>query len=181
MLPAFGVAPKFNRPARKSWLATLSVLATNPATSTFAPCPTMMPAGFPSHTEGSLAMTRLRTLLLADAWLNRVVSFAPMEKLFQLMMAPFVLLTVSRLPDWLKLALPLITCGPIGLDQACALAKQAEIAATIMRLRLEKRVLVSSGMVYPLRLAAKYCHLTDIRQKQILRFAQNDKIQDVHG
>ena len=76
-------------------------------------------------------MTRLRTLLLAEGWLKRVVSFAPMEKLFQLMMVPLVLLTVSRLPAWLKLALPLTTWGPVGLDQAGALTKQAAIAAAI--------------------------------------------------
>ena len=108
-MPAFGVAPKFRRPARKSSLRTLSVLAMNAATSMRAPWPTMMPAGFTSHTrplelrvpsstDGSLAMTRLRTLLAAEAWLKRVVSPAPMEKLFQLMMAPGELVTVSSLP-----------------------------------------------------------------------------------
>ena len=60
--------------------------------------------------------------------MKRVVSFAAMEKLFQLMMVPLVLLTVSRLPAWLKLALPLTTCGPVGLDQAGALTKQEAIA-----------------------------------------------------
>src|SRR5487761_2778259 len=149
MLPAFGVAPKFRRPARKSSFLTLSVLAMNPATSMRAPCPTMIPAGLtnhtfplelsvPSSTEGSLASTRLSTLLLAEVWLKRVVSFAPIEKLFQLMMVPLVLVTVSRLPAWLKLALPLTTCGALGLDQAGAETKQAEIAAAIRRLRARK-------------------------------------------
>ena len=96
------------------------MLATNPATSMRAPWPTMMPAGLISHTrplelsvpritEGSLARTRLRTLLEAEAWLKRVDSPAPMEKVFQLMMAPLLLVTVSALPFRAKLALPLTT------------------------------------------------------------------------
>ena len=81
----------------------------NPATSMRAPCPTMMPAGLTSHTrplelsvpsstEGSLASTRFKTLLAVEVWLKRVVSLAPMEKVFQLMMAPLLLVTVSSLP-----------------------------------------------------------------------------------
>src|SRR5450830_849367 len=142
MLPAFGVARKFRRPARKSSFRTLSVLAMNPATSIFAPWPTMMPAGLTSHTrplelsvpsstEGSLVITRFRTLLAAEVWLKRVVSFAPIEKVFQLMMAPLLLLTVSSLPACAMLALPLTAWGPVGLDHAGAEVKQAEIATTI--------------------------------------------------
>src|SRR5487761_2759402 len=78
----------------------------------------------PSSTEGSLARTRFNTLLAAEAWLKRVVSFAAMEKLFQLMMAPLVFLTVNRFPAWLKLAAPLTTWGPTGLAHAGAVLKQ---------------------------------------------------------
>jgi hypothetical protein len=47
----------------------------------------------------------------------------------------------------LKLALPLITCGAVGFDQAGAEAKQAVIATTIRRLRAEKAGKLVLGMM----------------------------------
>ena len=129
-------------------MVTFIVLEMNAATSTRPPCPTMMPAGLishtrpfelsvPSSTEGSLPSTRFSTALLAEAWLNRVVSPAPMENVFQLMMAPLLFVTVSRPPFCAKAAVPLTTCGAVGFAQVDSEAKQAAIATAIRRLRLD--------------------------------------------
>src|SRR5471030_2269232 len=72
-----------------------------------------------------------------------------MEKVFQLMMAPLLLVTVSRLPAWAKVALPLTIWGAVGLDQAGAEAKQVEMAATIRRLRAKNRVVLLLDMIHP--------------------------------
>ncbi len=83
-LPAPRLASNLSRLARKSPLVTFSVLATKAAASMRAPAPTKMPAGLtsqtrplevrlPRMTDGSLASTRLRTLLDAEGWTNRAV------------------------------------------------------------------------------------------------------------
>jgi hypothetical protein len=70
-----------------------------------------------------------------------------MEKVFQLMMAPLLLVTVNTLPACAMLALPLTTWGPVGLAQAGAVLKQAEIATTIKRLRAENAEILFLGMM----------------------------------
>jgi hypothetical protein len=55
--------------------------------------------------------------------------------------------TVSSLPACAILALPLTTCGPVGLDHAGAVVKQAEIATTIRRLRVENGADMFLGMM----------------------------------
>ena len=62
--------------------------------------------------------------------MKRVVSPAPMEKLFQLMMAPLLLVTLSTLPLWAKVAEPLTTVGANGSADTVA-AKQADIAVAM--------------------------------------------------
>ena len=46
--------------------------------------------------------------------MKRTLSFAPTENVVQLTMAPLPLVTVSALPFWEKLALPLATTGKVG-------------------------------------------------------------------
>ena len=75
-------------------------------------------------TEGSTPTTRLSTELAADCWIKRVTSLCEIEKPCQLMMAPGVLVIVSRLPCWLKSALPLTTAAPVGF--AIAVSTETE-------------------------------------------------------
>ena len=87
-------------------------------------------------TEGSLASTRLRTLLEAEACSKRVVWPAPMLNCCQLMMAPLLLVTVRTLPACTMAAVPLTTCAPTGRAKASAEAKQAAIARHDKRRRM---------------------------------------------
>src|SRR5258706_4603767 len=59
--------------------------------------------------------TRLSTAELAEDWTKRVISFTPIEKLCQLMMALALFVTVSVLPELAKPALPELTEPPVGL------------------------------------------------------------------
>src|SRR5260221_12405423 len=59
--------------------------------------------------------TRLSTAELAEDWTKRVISFTPIEKLCQLMMAFALFVTVSVLPELAKPALPELTGPPVGL------------------------------------------------------------------
>ena len=67
--------------------------------------------------EGSPPVTRLRTWLWALCCTKRVVSFVLMEKPFQLMMVPGVLVTVSVLPAGGKVGSPVHDhwCGRVAL------------------------------------------------------------------
>ena len=125
-----------------------SVLATKPAVSTRPPGPTKMPAGLtsqtrpldvrlPRMTDGSLASTRLSTLLEAEGWTKRVVCPAPMLNCCQLMIAPLLLVTVRTLPTWLMRAEPLTTWAPTGSVWASKStdAKQAATARQDRRCR----------------------------------------------
>jgi hypothetical protein len=141
MCPAFviafasGVGPKRSLPVRKSASMMLSVDATRPAVSMWAPAPNTMPFGLirktrplelsvPRIAEASPLTTRLSTALAAFCWMNFVVSPAPIEKPCQLMMLPGVFVTVRTLPWLLNVAWPWVTTGPTGLAQARAGAKQ---------------------------------------------------------
>ena len=73
----------------------------------------------------------LSTALEADCWMKRVISFAPIEKLFQLIIAPGVLMIDSRLPCWVMVALPATTVGLTGLASAPFAAKQEATASAI--------------------------------------------------
>src|SRR5258706_2608287 len=59
--------------------------------------------------------TRLSTAELAEDWTKRVISFTPIEKLCQLMMALALFVTVNVLPELAKPALPELTEPPVGL------------------------------------------------------------------
>ena len=74
-----------------------------------------------------MPVTRFRTALEALCWMKRVASVAPMEKLCQLMMAFGLLVMVSVLPCWEKVAWPLTTAGPVGL--ACTTPPKADATA----------------------------------------------------
>ena len=98
---------------------------TSPATSTRAPWPNSTPFGFNSHTrplllrlpridDGSLPMTRLSTWLEAFACSKRTALPAPIEKLFQLMIALGELFTVSVPPTVRAETCPATVFMPLG-------------------------------------------------------------------
>jgi len=60
-------------------------------------------------------VTRLSTVLAALCWTKRVNSPVLIEKLFQLMIAPGLLVTVRVLPLRANVADPLTTVGATGL------------------------------------------------------------------
>src|SRR5262245_33913531 len=106
-----------------------SEVATRPATLTCAPGPNSTPFGFTRNTlpfevsapwmsEPDGPTTRLSTVEDDEACWKRVVSLAPMLKPCQLMIVPLELVTVSVLPELLKVALPDTTVGPLGLASA---------------------------------------------------------------
>ena len=90
------------------------------------PWATVMPLGLtsiiawsalrdPAITEALLPVTRFNRLAWGMGWMIWTLSPAPMEKLFQLMMALVDLSVMVRLfPTEVKSTLPLITCGPVG-------------------------------------------------------------------
>jgi hypothetical protein len=68
----------------------------------------------PRIDDGSLPVTRLSTWLLALAWSKRTEFCAPIEKLFQWMMALGELVTVSALPLMRAVAWPAAVLMPVG-------------------------------------------------------------------
>ena len=143
-LPAAELSPKRWRPEIASASLMRSVEAVKPAVSTTAPAPTVMPAGLTSTSRplepsvpkialGSEPMTRLIDVLVTVGCANQVLLPAGMEKLCQLMAewlvpAPFCVVTVSRDPFCVRVALPTTAWAPIGC--ACAGAPAAKQAAS---------------------------------------------------
>src|ERR1700679_1155641 len=70
---------------------------------------------FPRMIEGSVPMTRFKTVLAAVCWMKVVISLGAMENAPQLMMAPGVLVVMRVLPLFLNVALPETTVGLPGL------------------------------------------------------------------
>ena len=136
------------RPAMASASVIRSVDAVNPAVSTTAPAPTVMPAGFtstslplepsvPKIALGSGPTTRLIEVLVFPGCANQVLVPAATPKLCQLIAewlvpAPFCVVTVSREPLWASVALPTIACAPLDCARADGIAaKQAANASAI--------------------------------------------------
>ena len=126
IFPAPAMSSTRKRPERKSVSAILKVDAAKPATSTTAPLPMNTPLGLSRNTrpldrswpricDAPLPTTRFKTVEAALDWMKRVVSSAPIEKPCHWMTAPGLLVICSVLPDWVKLALPPTTTGPVGL------------------------------------------------------------------
>jgi len=62
-------------------------------------------------------------------WIKRVISFVPIEKPCQLMIAFALFVTLSALPCAANVAPPETTVGPVGLALACS-TDRAKAAAT---------------------------------------------------
>jgi len=112
-------------PFSQSRLLRFNVDVTSPATSTRAPWPNSTPFGFNSHTwplllrlpridDGSLPVTRLSTLLLGPICWKRTALAAPIENVFQLMIAFGELVTLNVLPAVWAVTCPLTTFMPVG-------------------------------------------------------------------
>ena len=136
--------PKTSRPASASASLMRRVDAVKPAVSTTAPAPTVMPAGLTSTSRplepsvpkmalGSGPSTRLIEVLVLPGCANHVLVPAATPKLCQLIAewlvpAPFCVVTVSRDPLCVKVALPTIACAPV--DWARAGGSEAKHAAS---------------------------------------------------
>ena len=124
-------SPKRNRPESASASDMRNADAVNPAVSTTAPAPTVIPDGLtstnlpledrlPKIAEGLLVTTRLIDRLAADGWLMRAPLPAEMEKLCQLIAewpvpGPFWVATTSCCADGeLKTAWPWTATPPTG-------------------------------------------------------------------
>ena len=130
MLPGIPVpCTKRWLPDSQSALLRFSDEVTSPATSTRAPWPNSTPFGLSNQTrplllrpprmaDGSLPMTRLSTWLLALACSKRTALRAPIEKLFQLMIALGELFTVSVPSTVRAVTCPATVVIPLG--RTCA-------------------------------------------------------------
>ena len=124
---AADVPTKWKRPARKSASEILSVDAIIEPTFTEEPCAKITPAGLtrntlpfackrPAITLGSLPITRLSSVDVADGWAIVTASFLPIENEFQLTMAlevPCVMFIWPALGDFTFTA-PDTTWAPVG-------------------------------------------------------------------
>ena len=113
-----------------------SVDAVNPAVSTTAPAPTVMPAGLTSTSRplepsepkmalGSGPTTRLMEVLVLPGCANQVLMPAGMPKLCQLIAewlvpGPLRVVISSELPWLAKVAWPAMTCAPAGWARTTA-------------------------------------------------------------
>jgi hypothetical protein len=77
---------------------------------------------------------RFKTALVAEGWMNLVVSLVPMEKLCQLMIELAELVMVMVLFVVVMFAVPFAICGRVGRARAAVGRKEASMNAAAIRL-----------------------------------------------
>src|SRR5215831_10915053 len=135
----------------KSSLLRLSVDATRPATSTWAPLPNRTPLGLrmktcplavsdPKISVGFCPSTRLRAMLEAEGCAKRTDSSELIPKVCQLMAARSVPWVISVLvPERLTLACPATTCSPVGPAHAGPTPARSANATALATGRIDGR------------------------------------------